>query len=126
MIRLEVIGYLGNDAEVKEINGRKKTVFSIAANEKWKTKEGETKTKTTWVRCMYNTDKIAKYLTKGKLLYIDGTPYANAWEGKNGIQADLNINVNKLQFLNAGTNQKTAKAEAPAQGKGQESDDLPF
>ena len=125
MLKTTVIGHLGRDAEVKEINGKKVTAFSIASTENWKSKDGEKKSKTTWVRCLYFNENIAKYLTKGKLLYIEGSPYANGWTDKDGnVKADLNINVNKLEFLNGGKTE--TKANTTQESSTQEGDDFPF
>ena len=124
MLKTTVIGHLGRDAEVKEINGKKVTAFSIASTENWKSKDGEKKSKTTWVRCLYFNENIAKYLTKGKLLYIEGSPYANGWTDKDGnVKADLNINVSKLEFLAGGKNE--TKPTEPSSSDDNK-DDLPF
>lgn len=126
MLKTIVIGHLGKDAEVKEIKGKNVTTFSVASSENWKDKDGNKQSRTTWVRCIYRNEKIARYLTKGKLLYLEGSPYANGWTDKDGnVKADLNINVNKLEFLN-GSKQEQNTTQTQTTSEGKEGDDLPF
>ena len=57
MIRISVIGRLGQDAVVNTVNGKTVINFSMAYSEKFKNQQGEDVDKTTWVSCAYWTDK---------------------------------------------------------------------
>ena len=67
MIRISVIGRLGQDATVNNVNGKTVINFSMAYSEKFKNQQGEDVDKTTWVSCAYWTDKtnVSNYLKKG-------------------------------------------------------------
>lgn len=66
MIKLQVIGNLGRDCVVNNVNGKNVINFSVAHTEKFKDAQGQQKDKTTWVECAYWTDRtaIAPYLKK--------------------------------------------------------------
>ena len=66
MLRISVIGRLGQDAIVNDVNGKTVINFSMAYSEKFKNQQGQDVDKTTWVSCAYWTDKVnvANYLKK--------------------------------------------------------------
>ncbi len=102
MIKLQVIGNLGKDCIVKEINGKHVINFSVAHSERFKDAQGNQKERTTWVECAYWTDKtaVAQYLMKGKTVYAEGTPEADAYTNKEGqAAATLRMRVQSLQLL---------------------------
>jgi single-strand DNA-binding protein len=66
MIKMQVIGHLGQDATVNNVNGKSVINFSVAHSEKYKNKEGLEVNKSIWVSAAYWTDRtaIAPYLKK--------------------------------------------------------------
>ena len=54
MLKVELIGNLGADVEVKESNGSKFATFRIADTSRYKTQSGEDKEVTNWIDCSYN------------------------------------------------------------------------
>jgi single-strand DNA-binding protein len=102
MIKLQVIGNLGRDALVKEVNGRSVISFTVAHSERYKDSQGVQKEKTTWVDCSYWTDKtaVAPYLTKGTTVYVEGTPEADAYMNKeNQPTSVLRMRVQSIQLV---------------------------
>ena len=102
MIKLQIIGNLGKDCIVKEINGKHVINFSVAHSERFKDAQGNQKERTTWVECAYWSDKtaIAPYLTKGTTVYAEGTPEADAYTNKDGQAAStLRMRVQNVQLL---------------------------
>lgn len=102
MIKLQVIGNLGKDCIVKEINGKNVINFSVAHSERYKDAQGNQKERTTWVECAYWTDRtaIAPYLTKGTTVYAEGSPEADAYTNKDGqAAATLRMRVQNIQLL---------------------------
>ena len=102
MIKLQVIGNLGADCIQKEINGKTVINFNVAHSEKFKDAQGNLKERTTWVNCAYWTDKtaIAQYLVKGKTVYAEGSPEADAYTNKEGqVAATLRMRVQTVQLL---------------------------
>jgi single-strand DNA-binding protein len=113
MIKLQIIGNLGKDCIVKEINGKHVINFSVAHTERYKDAQGNQKERTTWVECAYWTDRtaIAPYLVKGTSVYAEGSPEADAYTNKEGqAAATLRMRVQNIQLLggnkdNQGSNQ---------------------
>ena len=106
MIKLQIIGNLGKDCIVKEVNGKNVINFSVAHTERYKDAQGNQKERTTWVECAYWTDKtaVAQYLTKGRTVYAEGTPEADAYTNKEGqAAATLRMRVQTVQLLGSNT-----------------------
>lgn len=107
MIKLQIIGNLGKDCIVKEVNGKNVINFSVAHTERYKDSQGNQKDRTTWVECAYWTDKItvAQYLTKGRTVYAEGSPEADAYTNKEGqASATLRMRVQNVQLLGGNSN----------------------
>lgn len=113
MIKLQIIGNLGKDCIVKEVNGKNVINFSVAHTERFKDAQGNQKERTTWVECAYWTDRttVAQYLTRGRTVYAEGSPEADAYSNKEGQPAaTLRMRVQNVQLLsgnneNANNNQ---------------------
>jgi single-strand DNA-binding protein len=102
MIKLQIVGNLGKDCIVKEINGKNVINFSVAHTEKFKDAQGNPKERTTWVECAYWTDRtaVAPYLKKGQLVYAEGSPEAEGYTNKdNQVAATLRMRVQNVQLL---------------------------
>ncbi|MBU2020195.1 MAG: single-stranded DNA-binding protein [Bacteroidetes bacterium] len=102
-----LIGNIGKDATLRHLeNGVSAIQFSVAHNKNWKDKKtGESKTKTTWVNCTIwkkpnsNFD-LLKFLKKGTLVEVIGTPVARASTGENGsLQAEIRLTVENVNIL---------------------------
>src|SRR5882757_686681 len=125
MIKLQIIGNLGKDCIVKEINGKHVINFSVAHSERFKDAQGNLKERTTWVECAYWTDRtaIAPYLTKGQTVYAEGSPEADAYMNKdNQAAATLRMRVQNIQLLgsknseNQGTSNSVLSGNSYASG----------
>ncbi len=102
MIKLQIVGNLGADCIQKEINGKTVINFNVAHTEKFKDAQGNLKERTTWVNCAYWTDRtaIAQYLKKGKLVFAEGSPEAEAYTNKENMPAaTLRMRVRDIQLL---------------------------
>ncbi len=103
MIRLTVIGNIGNDAEIKMINDSKVINFTVAHNERITTKDRVIENVTTWVECslwVKPDNKLAEYIKKGNKIYLEGYPNVRVYKDKEeNIKYSLNLNVNKLELL---------------------------
>lgn len=83
-----LIGRLGGDPEVRYTpDGLMITNFNLATDEARKDKNGERVQKTEWHRIV-TFGKLAeisgKYLSKGKLIFIEGRIQTRSWEDKDG------------------------------------------
>lgn len=82
--KVEIIGNLGKDPEVKTFEGGNQVAtFSVATSEKWKNKDGELEQETTWHNVVFwgkLAGVIEKYVHKGDRLYISGKIKTRSWE----------------------------------------------
>lgn len=86
--RVQLIGNLGMDPEVKNLEGGKTVArLSIATNEIYKNKKGEKTTDTQWHNLVAwgKTAEIAeKYLKKGSEVAVEGKLTSRSYEDKKG------------------------------------------
>ena len=102
-----LIGNIGKDATVKNMDrGVVAINFPVAHNKNWKDKRnGESKTRTTWVNCtIWKKDganmRILDFLKKGALVELIGTPFAKAFSQEDGfIRTEIRLNVSKTNIL---------------------------
>lgn len=105
MIKLQVIGNLGNNAKVTEVNGNKSINFQVAYNRQYVNADGVVTESTTWVNCSYwrrgqQTTEVAKYLTSGTKVFVEGTPSVDTYTNKeNKVVASMNLNVTNVELL---------------------------
>ena len=145
MIKMQVIGNLGKDCMVNTVNGKNVINFTVAHTEKYKDSQGVNQEKTTWVDCAYWTDRtaISPYLTKGKQVFVEGTPEVRSYTRQDGTGgASLSLRVREVQLLGGrgdnGNSTTPAYNGASASGSSQNTsvpsaseitepiDDLPF
>jgi single-strand DNA-binding protein len=106
MIKLQVIGNLGKDAIVNNVNGKSVINFNVAHTERFRDAQGNQKDKTTWVECAYWTDRtaVAPYLKKGTQVYVEGTPDVRVYQTNEGKQgASLSLRILNVQLLGSRT-----------------------
>lgn len=144
MNRLEIIGHIGNDAEVKDLGSNQVINFSVAVSESYINKtSGEKVTNTTWFECAKwgNNTSIAQYLKKGTLVYISGKANNRAWQNEQGeIKVVNGILINHIELLASKQNNENNTNTQPQQHtpppipnasnlppvENEEPDDLPF
>jgi len=83
-----LIGRLGADPEVRYTpDGTMVTSFRLATDEQWKDKSGQKVQRTEWHRIV-TFGKLAEicgnFLSKGKLIFVDGRIRTQSWEDKEG------------------------------------------
>ena len=102
--KMIVIGNLGSEPEMRFTpNGRPVTTFSVATNWRYTTAEGERKEETEWFTVV-TWGKLAEqcnqYLTKGRLVYIEGRLRSHTWESQDGQKRSRNeIVAVRVSFL---------------------------
>ncbi len=88
--RVHLIGHLGADPDVKNLEGGKKLAkFSLATSESYRGKDGEKVQETQWHNCVAwgkLSSVIEEYLTKGNEIAVEGKLVTNSWEDKNGTK----------------------------------------
>lgn len=145
MLQVEIIGNIGNDAQVKDFNGKKYIAFNVAHSEKFKNQQGVETERTTWVSVLKPGESaVAQYLKKGTPVFVRGDLSVKAYKDNAGNwQVGVNCLAREVQLLpggkrdqNAGTQQEapaepatsTNAGSAPAASETGEgnADDLPF
>ncbi len=86
--KVQLIGNLGNDPEIIELeSGKKLAKFSLATNDSYKNTEGEKITQTDWhslIAWGKTAEIVEKYITKGKEIAIEGKLTSRSYETKEG------------------------------------------
>lgn len=128
-----LIGRLGANPEVKyTADGTMITNFRMATDEVRKTKDGERSQITEWHRIV-TFGKLAEicgsYLTKGKLVYIEGRIQTRSWDDKEGVKRySTEIIAQNMKMLDS--KGQAREAEPPYEGgpafPEAEDDDVPF
>lgn len=135
MLKAEIIGNIGADAEVKEFNGKKYVSFSVAHTEYQKDEQGNRTDQTTWVSVLWYGEGggLLAYLKRGAKVFVRGNIKVKLYNDKNGyVQYSLNLNATEVQLCgvkgeNATNAGQVSGTIAPqAQTTMPASDDLPF
>lgn len=138
MLKTQLIGRLGADAEVKSLsNGSKVMELRIAVDMSYRNKDGEKVERTTWVKAtQWNVKEnatIQNYLKKGGQIYVEGEPAANAYIKDGAAVGSLELKITNIQLLGGkaeGTASATpvpAPVATPANLPGADDDsDVPF
>jgi single-strand DNA-binding protein len=125
-------GRLTDDAKVRHVkNDKKVTGFTVAINQRYKTKEGEKREKSAYVVCSYWINPgIAEFLKKGTVVQITGWMEAQAWANRDGEpQATLICSVDKIELFGKPAEKqsdKPAEKKKKATAGATDEDDLPF
>lgn len=136
--KVQLIGNLGSDPEIRHTESGSVANFSIATTETWKDKNGEKQSSTEWHNIVVWGDKsdiIATYLKKGSKVYIEGKKKTRTYNDKDGIKRyAVDIVCYSFVFLDSKpeqTQQPTHDYNTPTGANNQSindspTDDLPF
>lgn len=129
-----VVGHLGRDPELRFTpSGQQVCSFSVATSRSWTDQSGQPQEKTTWFR-VTAWGKLAElcqqYLTKGRLVLVEGEVDASAWTAQTGEpRASLELNARNVRFLggrDSGGAPMTARPSSPMEAPAMEEEDIPF
>lgn len=132
-----LIGRLGADPEVRYTpDGTMVTNFRLATDLQWKDKNGEKLQRTEWHRIVaYGklAEICSNYLSKGKLIFIEGRIQTRSWEDKDGVKRSTTeivaANMQMLDSKGQMRNQDMAGDDHAPASSGLEQaleDDVPF
>lgn len=105
MLKTQIIGHLGQDAELKNLDSGQRIIkFSMANAHHYKDKNGEAHERTTWVNCtkwLQDTDtgKVSQYMLKGNLVYVEGEISARGFVQEGEAKANLELRVSQIELL---------------------------
>ncbi len=102
MLKVELIGNLGADVEVKESNGSQFATFRVADTSRYKTQSGEDKEVTNWIDCSYNNveSKVLPYLKAGVKVFVRGNASLRVYSSKKDrcMKAGLQVSVQEIEL----------------------------
>lgn len=113
-----LIGNVGNDPDVRYFDGGGVVAkFSVATNEKYNNRAGETVEQTEWFRVEVWNDQaktIEKYVRKGQQIYVEGRLRTETYTDREGKERfALNVRATTFQFL-SGPNDRPDEASNDA------------
>jgi single-strand DNA-binding protein len=102
--RVQLIGHVGQEPEIKILEGGKKVAkFSIATNESYYNENKEKVTDTQWHNIIAygkTAEIIESFVTKGKEIGLDGKLTHRNWEDKDGIKRTYTeVVLNELMLM---------------------------
>ncbi len=112
--KVMLIGRLGADPEARSTtNGNTVVTFNLATDESYKDKDGNRVERTEWHRVVV-WDKLAEickqYLTKGRLVYIEGKLQTRSWDDKDTGKKNYmtEIVASDMKMLDSKSDRSTA------------------
>ena len=112
-----LVGRLGRDPEMKYTSGGTAYCrFSIATDDSWTDKgSGEKQDRTEW-HSIVVWDRLAEicnqYLTKGKIVYIEGSLQTREWDDKEGVKRkSTKVRCDRVVLLGGGGGGRGASAD---------------
>jgi single-strand DNA-binding protein len=113
-----LIGHLGRDAAETKFtpSGAAATRFSVATSRRWKDKQSdEWKEETNWANViLWQSEKLAEYLTKGKQVYVEGRLQTRSYDDRDGKKVYATEVVADEVILLGGQNEGTASPNGQA------------
>ncbi len=109
--KVMLIGNLTRDVELRSLpSGNAVAQIGLAINRNWTGQDGEKREEVTYVDCEAwgKTGEImAKYLSKGKPVYVEGRLKLDTWDDKESGQkrSKMRVVVENFQFLDSGNRQ---------------------
>lgn len=136
--KVMVIGNVGGDPEMRFTpNGHPVTSFRVATNWIYTSPEGERKQETEWFNVVtWNrlAEQCNQFLTKGRLVYVEGRLRTRSWDGQDGQKHYRTEAIaNRVTFLDrqaaAGLDERSDEAPAQPEDAGNhdiDPGDIPF
>ncbi len=103
-----LLGNLTRDIEIRAMpSGLSVGSFSIAVNERFKDRDGNWQDRATFIDCEIfgaRAEAMAKYLSKGSPVFIEGRLRLDQWEDKNGggKRSKLKVVCDNFEFVGGG------------------------
>jgi single-strand DNA-binding protein len=135
MLKTQIIGLIGADAVLNNVNGVQVANFSVCHSEKYKDANGAVVNKSVWISVSWwlKSTNIIPYLKKSVSVYVEGTPSVDTYVNKDGQTVpQLKLRATMVQLL-GGNKQDNPQPQAQQPNNGTveqdnlgEIDSLPF
>ena len=142
--RVFLMGNLTRDVELKQTAGKQQVAeIGLAVNRRFKDREGADREEVTFVDCEAwgrTAEVMAKYLAKGRPVFIEGRLKLDTWQDQSGAKrSKMRVVVENFQFIDSrggggnaggggGGEERSGKAPArePAATAQYDDNDIPF
>jgi len=130
--KMIIIGNLGSEPEMRFTpNGNPVTSFRVATNWRYTTSQGERREETEWFTVVaWNrlAEQCNQFLTKGRLIYVEGRLRSRTWDGQDGEKRSRNeIVADHVTFLpNVAAASSPEEAVGEVEGDDLSPEDIPF
>ena len=85
-----LIGHLGSDPTLRQVGDSQVAAMTVATSDTWTDKNGQRQERTEWHKVVVMDPKLAqiceRYLSKGQLVYIEGSIQTRSWDDKESGQ----------------------------------------
>ena len=104
--KVVLMGNLTRDVELRSTNNNQSVAnLGLAVNRRYRTADGEDREEVTFVDCEAwgrTAETMAKYLSKGRPVFIEGRLKLDSWQDKDGNkQSRLRVVVENFQFIDS-------------------------
>lgn len=118
--RVNISGNLTRDPELRATSGGTSVLdFGVAVNERRKNPQsGEWEDRANFVDCCMfgkRAEAVAKFLTKGMKVAIEGKLRFSSWEKDGQKRSKLSVIVDEIEFLSRKEGQPAKQAAQPAE-----------
>lgn len=129
--KVMLMGNLTRDVELKQTpNNQPVAEICIAVNRKFRTRDGDDREETTFVDCEAwgrTAETMAKYLSKGRPVFIEGRLKLDQWEDREGNKrSKLRVVIENFQFVDSRPGGADTAPTATTTATTPPDDDVPF
>ena len=135
--RVFLIGNLTRDPELRYVpSGTAVVSFGLAINTPISRPNSEVKEDVCFVRIVVwgkQAESCKQYLTKGRLVFVEGRLIYRSWEQEGKTRSTLEVRADRVQFLGGARREAPAPGAEPAEalpvepvGEGSPEDEPPF
>lgn len=107
MLKVELIGNLGADADIKDVNGSKFVTLRVAHTSKYTDDGGQTHEKTTWVDVTMNDTeaKVIPFLKAGVKVFVRGNADLRVYSSPKDrcMKAGLRVSAFEIELCGGST-----------------------
>lgn len=132
--RVQLIGNLGRDPEVRTTEtGKRVVTLNVATTESWKDQSGNRVERTEWHRVVIWNDALGeiaeKYLSKGSKIFLEGQIRTRKWQDQSGqdrysTEIHLSPYNGTLTFLSPRI--ETPQRPSGSEGEAVTNEEVPF
>lgn len=120
MLKVELIGNLGADAQVKEANGAKFVTMRIAHTDRWTDDQGKTRESTIWVDVTFNNaeSKVLPFLKAGVKIFVRGNASLRVYSSAKDrcMKAGLTVAAHEIELCGGSTDDVPRELADPNDG----------